>query len=129
MKDDHNRKFPRELFWIGIVLNFIARFYLWVPGLLLLLIGLIVRSRPFVVFGLLMLTINTVLSVSDQFMIKRTFEEPTDNPEFKPYQDAIMGGNWREDLERLTNPKQDGNNTTDSDDTPDGGDDGSDRQE
>ena len=106
MKDEKNGRYPKDLFRIGLLLNIIARFYLWLPGLILLTAGLLARSRPFIVFGLLLIAIDIVLSVSDQFMIKRTFEEPTDNPEFRPYQDAITGGNWREDLDKLTNPQQ-----------------------
>ena len=117
MKNEGNGKYPKDLFRIGLLLNFIAKFYLWLPGLLLLLIGLLARSRPFIVFGVLLIAIDAVLSVSDQFMIKRTFEEPTDNPEFKPYQDAITGGNWREDLDRLTNPHQDDEEASDDTDS------------
>ena len=118
MKDEKNGKYPKDLFRIGLLLNFFARFYLWLPGLILLTAGLLARSRPFIVFGLLMIAIDIVLSVSDQFMIKRTFEEPTDNPEFKPYQDAITGGNWREDLDKLTNEIRPSESDDDTDNKP-----------
>lgn len=128
MKDDQNRKYPKELFLVGIVFNFIAKFYLCVPGLILLVIGLIARSRPFIVFGAAMLAIDLVLAVSDQFMIKQTFEEPTDNPEFKPYQDAITGGNWREDLEKLTNPERHGDDPPEDDEDDASGEDSDSQQ-
>ena len=72
-------KLPSFIFWFGFLLRFfISRFYLAVPGLILLLFG--IGSRTCLVLGLLMLSVDAVFSFSDQMIMKRSFEDPNNNP-------------------------------------------------
>ena len=94
------KKYPKELFFFGIVSNIIQKFYLWIPGLFLLLIG--VWSRTCRILGLLLLAAAVIYAVYMQIVIKRTFEMESDNPNFKPFQDAVMGGgNWMENVIKM----------------------------
>ena len=73
-------KLPPFLFWFGFLLRFfVSRFYLAVPGLILLLFG--IGSRTCLVLGLLMLSVDAVFSFSDQMILKRSFENPENNPQ------------------------------------------------
>jgi len=92
------RKYPFGLFAFGLVSNFIAHFFwLFVPGILFLIIGIFVT--PCVYVGWALLLIDLVLSIIDQLTIRRTFLSDSDHPGFRAFQDALSkDGNWRQNI-------------------------------
>jgi len=71
-------KITPDIFWISVLFNFFRRYYLAFPGLILLLLG--IGSFPCLVIGLLMLSVNFVLSISDAAILKKHLESQDFDP-------------------------------------------------
>lgn len=101
----NNRKYPASLFIIGLITDIPFR-YLWlfVPSVILLIIGIFVK--PCLYIGVALMLLDVVLSFVDQIRIRRTFLRDSDNPDFQAFQDALSkDGNWRNNLDELVNRK------------------------
>ena len=65
------RKYPQNWFWAFVLTNFIFHyFYLFVPGVLLCLVGIWVRTCLWIGVGVLAL--DGALSILDQLRIRKT---------------------------------------------------------
>lgn len=83
-----NRKYPIKMFIFGVILNFLIRnFFLFVPGVVLCLVGIAVRNCLYI--GLAMLIFDLILSVYYQFQIRKEVLSESDNPEFNELMDAF----------------------------------------
>lgn len=93
------------MFFIGFIMNVFFRFsWLFVPGLILVLIGIFVRVCLYI--GLALIVIDVAVSLVEQIIIRRAFLKDSDNPEFSEFQDALSGdGNWRDNVTELLNQK------------------------
>lgn len=112
------RKYPTELFVIGFITNLIFRFFwLFVPGVILLIVGIF--SRSFLYIGLTVLLFDIIVSLIEQFRIRAACLSDTDNPDFRGFQDALSkDGNWNENLTEFVENRfeaPDGNNSDDND--------------
>ena len=84
------RKYPAKLFWIGFISNFIIRsFYLFLPGLILCVVGIWVRICLWIGLGLL--AFDAVINFVDQLQIRKTALTPSDHPEFNELMEALTG--------------------------------------
>lgn len=101
----NNRKYPTSLFIIGFITNILFHFFwLFIPCIILLIIGIFVQ--PCLYIGLALLFIDIVLSLIEQLRIRQTFLEESDNPDFRAFQDALSkDGNWRDNIGELLNQK------------------------
>lgn len=87
------RKYPASLFFIGLLLNFIGRFfYLFIIAVFLTVIGIWVK--PCLAMGLIIFALDLILSLAEQIMIARTTLN-SDNPNFEQFQDAVLSGDWK----------------------------------
>ena len=101
----NNRKYPTSLFIIGFITNILFHFFwLFIPCIILLIIGIFVK--PCLYIGLALLLIDILLSLIEQFRIRQAFLEESDNPDFREFQDALSkDGNWRDNIGELLNQK------------------------
>ena len=101
----NNRKYPTSLFIIGFITNILFHFFwLFIPCVILLIIGMFVKTCLYI--GLALLLIDILLSLIEQFRIRQAFLEESDNPDFRAFQDALSkGGNWRDNIGELLNQK------------------------
>ena len=89
----NNRKYPTSLFIIGFITNILFHFFwLFIPCIILLIVGIFVK--PCLYVGLALLLIDILLSLIEQFRIRQAF------------QDALSkDGNWRDNIGELLNQK------------------------
>ncbi len=101
----NNRKYPTSLFIIGLITNILFHFFwLFLPCIILLIVGIFVK--PCLYIGLALLLIDIVLSLIEQFRIRQAFLEKSDNPDFRAFQDALSKDeNWKDNLGELLNQK------------------------
>lgn len=84
------RKYPAQMFWIGLIGNILVRFgYLTIPGIILCIVGIWVT--PCLWIGLIVLCISLALSVIDQLQIRKTILTPNDNPDIDELFQALTG--------------------------------------
>lgn len=82
------RKYPFKLFLLMVLMGFtIRRFYLFLPGLILSLIG--IGNKPCMIIGLSLLSLDLVISVIDQLQIRKASLEESDNEEVNELLDAF----------------------------------------
>ncbi len=101
----NNRKYPASLFIIGFITNIVFHFFwLFVPSVILLIIGLF--SETCLKIGSALLFLDIVLSLIEQIRIRRTCLEESDNPDFREFQDALSkDGNWSANIRELVERK------------------------
>lgn len=99
------RRYPTFLFVLGIITNFLFHFFwLLIPALLLLLIGIFIR--PCLYIGLALLALDALLSLLGQFRLRRAFMRNSDNAYFTAFQDALSkDGSWFRNLTDFLNVK------------------------
>lgn len=66
-----HQQYPPLLFWAGLLLKFLSRVYLFLPGTLLLFLG--IWSKTALVLGLILLAVDFGLALFAQIRIKRSF--------------------------------------------------------
>ena len=101
----NNRKYPTSLFIIGFITNILFHFFwLFIPCIILLIVGIFVK--PCLYIGLALLLIDILLSLIEQFRIRQAFLEESDNPDFRAFQDALSkDGKWRDNIGEFFNQK------------------------
>lgn len=103
--DMNNRKYPVDLFIIGLITNFLFHFFwLFIPAVILLIVGIWVKLCGYI--ALTLLVIDLILSVVEQIGIRNTFLKDSDDPQFKEFQDIFSkGGDWRENMKEVVEQK------------------------
>ena len=87
-----NRKYPFTLFLLMVLVNFVIRyFYLFLPGLVLNIIG--IWSRHCLAIGLALWILDLILSVIEQLRIRKTALEEHDNEDLNAFLDAAYDPN------------------------------------
>ena len=82
------RKYPTKMFWFFVLTNFLFHFfYLSVPGIILCIVGIWVKSCLWI--GLAILGLDVILSIIEQLRIRKAAVTPSDNPEFNELMDAL----------------------------------------
>ena len=76
------------MFWFFVLTNFLFHFfYLSVPGIILCIVGIWVKSWLWI--GLAILGLDVILSIIEQLRIRKAAVTPSDNPEFDELMDAF----------------------------------------
>ena len=89
----NNRKYPTSLFIIGFITNILFHFFwLFIPCIILLIVGIFVK--PCLYIGLALLLIDILLSLIEQFRIRQAFQNA-----------LSKDGNWRDNIGELLNQK------------------------
>ena len=82
------RKYPTKMFLLFVLTNFLFHFfYLSVPGIILCIVGIWVKSCLWI--GLAILGLDVILSIIEQLRIRKAAVTPSDNPEFNELMDAF----------------------------------------
>lgn len=98
------RKYPAKMFIFGVFLNFLIRhFYLFLPGVILCVLG--IWSKTCLSIGLALLILDLIISVSIQLRIRHTALSDSDNPEFNQIMDALLDPDNPEDLQKILETK------------------------
>ncbi len=96
------RHYNRNLFWAGFLINLFRLFFIVIPALILVIVGIWVRPCLFIGLGLL--AIALIIAFIQQLAIKRT-AETSDNPNFEPFAEAMCSDDWREKIDELVNER------------------------
>ena len=113
----NNKKYPTSLFIIGFITNILFRFsWLFIPGIILLIVGMFVRPCQYI--GFVLLLIDIALSLIEQLRIRQAFLDESGSPDFREFQDALSkDGGWKDNIIELVNQKiSDSQNEIESDD-------------
>jgi len=113
----NNRNYPISLFIIGFITNILFHFFwIFIPCIILLIIGIFVNPCLFI--GLALLLIDIVLSLIEQLRIRQAFLKKSDNPDFRAFQEELSKDGSRKDHidELLKQKMSDSQNETKSDD-------------
>ena len=98
------RKYPAKMFWLFVLMNFLFRFsYLSIPGIVLSIVGIWVKSCLWV--GLAILGLDVILSIIEQLRIRKAAITPNDNPEFNELMDAFCGPDGFEAVRKIVDAK------------------------
>ena len=95
------RRYPLSLFLIGFITNiFFHFFWLFVPGVILLVVGIWVDWCLYA--GLALLGIDMIASFVEQMKIRQAMISDSDNEQFRKFQDAVSkDGNVFENIREL----------------------------
>ena len=98
------RKYPTKMFWLFVLTNFLFHFfYLSVPGIILCIVGIWVKSCLWI--GLAILGLDLILSIIEQLCIRKAALTPSDNPELNELMDAFCGPGGLEALGKVLDEK------------------------
>ena len=111
MKDNQDNKYPVSLFVIGVLMNLTKNFFLFLPSIVLLIVGIWVKWCLFV--GVALLLLDVIISLIEQIQIRNATIN-SDNPKFKEWQDAILSSDWKNNIMDLTESKIDDTNDKES---------------
>ena len=89
------RRYSSSLFWSGFFINILKRFYITIPAVILLIIG--IWFKPCLYIGIALAVFVLVISLIEQLNIKKTFET-SDNPNFEEFADTASSENWKKDV-------------------------------
>lgn len=87
------RHYNWKLFLIGFLMNTVRLFFIVIPALILLVVGIWVL--PCLYIGFALLAIALIIAFVQQLMIKHT-AETSDDPEFVPFAEAMCSDDWKE---------------------------------
>ena len=87
-----NRKYTLKQFLLGLVISFtVFHFYLFIPGIILCLLGIAVKKCLYI--GIALLIFDLIISFISQLEIRKTILSDSDNPEFNDLMDAYCNPN------------------------------------
>ena len=82
------REYPTKMFWLFTLTNFLFHFfYLSVPGIILCIVGIWIKSCLYI--GLAILGLDLILSIIEQLKIRNAAVSDSENPEFNKLMDAF----------------------------------------
>lgn len=98
------RKYPTKMFWFFVLTNFLFHFfYLSLPGIILCVVGIWVKSCLWI--GLAILLLDLILSIIEQMRIRKAAITPSDNPDFNEFMDAFCGPDGLAAVKKLADEK------------------------
>ena len=98
------RKYPTKMFWLFVLTNFLFHFfYLSIPGIILCIVGIWVKSCLWI--GLVILGLDVILSIIEQLRIRKAAVTPSDNPEFNELMDAFCSPDGLKAVRRIVDTK------------------------
>lgn len=108
------RNYPAKMFWFFVFTNFLFHFfYLSLPGIILCVVGIWVKSCLWV--GLAILLLDLILSIVEQMRIRKAALTPSDNREFNELMDAFCSPGGMEAFGKILDEKMRSVPVTDAD--------------
>ena len=93
----NNRKYPFSLFITGVIFNMLFRYwFILILALIMLIIG--IWNESFMRLGVIFLGVDIGLALAEQWRIRKTILEESENPDFAELQDAVLTGEWRRNV-------------------------------
>lgn len=105
-----NNKYPPKLFLIGLLLNVFKHYYLFLPAIVLLIIG--IRIKICLIIGIALLAIDITVSLIHQIKVVKTILK-SDNPNFKEAQSAVLSPEWQTNIHDFVEAKGNENGSND----------------
>ena len=96
------RHYNLKLFLIGFLMNTFRLFFIVIPALILLVVGIWVL--PCLYIGFALLVIALIIAFVQQLAIKHT-AETSDDPKLVPLAEAVCSDDWKERTIEWTNQK------------------------
>lgn len=96
---DRKNKYPASLFIGGLFLNLLRYFWLLIPAILLLVVGIFIRVCLYI--GMCGLILALVLSFVEQLRMRSVVLHLSD----QEWKDAILSKNWAKNILSLTEEK------------------------
>ncbi len=82
------KKYSLKLFLFGFITNILFRFFwLFVPGVILLIAGIFIDGCSYI--GFVLLGIDIIISFIDQMKIRQVMLSESDNEQFRKFQDVV----------------------------------------
>lgn len=98
------KKYPAKMFWLFVLTNFLFHFFfLSVPGIILCVVGIWVKSCLWI--GLAILGLDLILSILEQLRIRNAAVTPSDNTEFNELMGAFYGPEGLEAVRKIVDAK------------------------
>jgi len=98
------RKYPAKMFWFFVLTNFLFHFfYLSIPGIILCIVGIWVKSCLWI--GLAVLGLDVILSIIEQLRIRKAAVTPSENPEFNELMDAFCSPDGLDAVRKIVDEK------------------------
>ena len=100
----NDRKYPLSLFMMGFISNMLFRYwFILLLAIILLFIG--IWNENFIRLGIIFLGVDIGLSLVEQWRIRKTILEESDNPDFREFQDAVLSGDWKQNVKDMVESK------------------------
>lgn len=96
------KKYNWKLFWLGFLMNLMKKFFLFIPGLVLCIIGIWIN--PCLYIGIALFVFDAVISYAEQWQMKKTVES-NDNPDFQQWADIMTQDDWQEEIKKAINDR------------------------
>ncbi len=96
------RHYNPSLFLLGFLSNLTKNFYLFIPAMILCVIGIWVK--PCLYIGIVLLAIDVLISLIEQLQIKKAVETST-NPNFAPWTEMMSRDDWKDEIINAVNEK------------------------
>ena len=118
MGKEQKPRYPMSFFFFGLFLEMIVRrFYLFVPAVIFAIVAIFVPWA--ITLSLVLLAVDFLISLAVQLMVRHTILHD-DDPNFAKWRDAMLSGDWRENLQDLADAQsEDGSDDEDPDEDPD----------
>ena len=109
------RKYPLGLFITGVLNNMVFHFFwLSIPCIIIFILSFFFKSLSSI--GLLILSLDFVLSLIEQFRIRKAFIEDSDNPDFQKFQEALSrDDDWKKNIKDFVEGKIEDNDENNDD--------------
>ena len=96
------RRYPTKLFVLGFLIGVIIyRFYLFVPSIILLIVGIYVKPCYYV--GCIILLIDLIISFIWQIRIRKLILNNNSNPSIQRFQEAFTEENPEDEIINVVN--------------------------
>lgn len=96
MKNKEQKKYPMDLFFMGLFMDiFIRHFYLFIPAVILMIIGIWVKVC--LIIGIVLLGLDIIIALVEQIGIRSALIN-NENPEIKDFQNAILSDDWMKNV-------------------------------
>lgn len=100
----NDRKYPLSLFITGFITNMLFRYwFILLLAIILLIIG--IWNENCLQIGIIFLGVDIALSLVEQWKVRKTMLEESDNPDFREFQDAVLSGDWKQNVKDMVESK------------------------
>ena len=100
--NDKEPKYPTSLFIIGVLQNITKNFLILIIAIAFFVLGIWLKWC--LIAGAASLVLAVVIAIIEQIHIRNEVIN-SDNPEFQEWKNAMMSGNWMENIKNMVESK------------------------